>query len=459
MTETTEHFDLIIIGSGSGNSIPEDLQGWRIALVERDVFGGTCLNRGCIPSKMFVLPADVAVSASNSEHLGLDTTFNGADWPAIRDRVFGLIDPIAAGGEEYRATGSPNVTLIRGTARFVGDKMLDVEGRQITADKILVATGSRPFVPPIPGLSETRHHTSDTIMRLDDLPERIGIIGGGFIAVEMGHVFAGLGSKVTLFNRSNCLIRDHDTDIATRFTELFSQRVDLRLGQLPDKVDEAGDGSILLRLGDETVEVDELLVATGRTPNSDLVQAEAGGIETRGNGRININLRMETNVDGVWAIGDVANDHQLKHVANAEVKIAFWNIANPNSPREMDYRAVPNAVFSGPQVASVGRTEEDLRSQGIRYRVGQRDFGGTAYGWALDDHSSFAKVLVDDKTDFILGAHIIGPQAASLIQPLIQAMQFAQTASDLATKVFYIHPALTEVVENALLAAGEADPS
>jgi mycothione reductase len=146
-------------------------------------------------------------------------------------------------------------------------------------------------------------------------------------------------------------------------------------------------------------------------------------------------------------------------VANAEVKIAFWNIANPDSPREMDYRAVPNAVFSGPQVASVGKKEEDLLSEGVSYRVGKRDFGGTAYGWALDDHSSFAKVLVDDKSDLILGAHIIGPQAASLIQPLIQAMQFSQTATDLATKVFYIHPALTEVVENALLAAADAPSS
>lgn len=459
MTDTAERFDLIIIGSGSGNSIPEYLNDWKIALVERDVFGGTCLNRGCIPSKMFVLPADVAVAASNSEHLGLDTTFNGADWSAIRDRVFGLIDPIAAGGEKYRATGSPNVTLIRGTARFVGDKVLDVDGRRIAANKVLVATGSRPFVPPIPGLADSRHHTSDSIMRLDDLPARVGIIGGGFIAVEMGHVFAGLGSAVTLFNRSTCLIRDHDTEVATRFTELFGQRVDLRLGQLPDKVEETSEGRILLHLGDETIEVDELLVATGRTPNSDLVRANDGGIDTRSNGRITSNLRMETNIEGVWAIGDVANDHQLKHVANAEVKIAFWNIANPDSPREMDYRAVPNAVFSGPQVASVGKKEEDLLSEGVSYRVGKRDFGGTAYGWALDDHSSFAKVLVDDKSDLILGAHIIGPQAASLIQPLIQAMQFSQTATDLATKVFYIHPALTEVVENALLAAADAPSS
>ncbi len=448
-----EQFDLIIVGSGSGNSIPKYLSDWKIALVERDVFGGTCLNRGCIPSKMFVLPADVAESAKNGDHLGIATSYHSVDWPRIRDRVFGLIDPIAAGGEEYRASGTPNVTLIRGTARFVEPKVLDVEGRLIASDKILIATGSRPFIPAIPGLAPTRHHTSDSIMRLQDLPKRVGIIGGGFIAVEMGHVFAGFGSNVTLFNRSHCLIRDHDTEVATCFTELFAKRVDLRLGQLPSYVEESSSGTILLHLEDEIVEVDEVLVATGRIPNSDLIDAAAGGVKTKANNRISINLAMETSVEGVWAIGDVANDHQLKHVANAEAKVAFWNIAFPEDQHAMDYKAVPNAVFSGPQVASVGKQEEELRAEGVTYRVGRRDYGGTAYGWALDDQTSFAKVLVDDHTDLILGAHIIGPQAASLLQPLIQAMQFDQTATALANEVFYIHPALTEVVENALLDA------
>ena len=172
----TEQYDLIIIGSGSGNSIPEFLDGWKIALVERDVFGGTCLNRGCIPSKMFVLPADVALAADTSAKLGIDTQFNGADWPMIRDRIFGRIDPISAGGREYRATGTPNVTLIEGTARFVGDKIfaIDVPGaaqRTITAPHVLVAAGSRPTIPPIAGLNECGFHTSDSIMRLAELPE------------------------------------------------------------------------------------------------------------------------------------------------------------------------------------------------------------------------------------------------------------------------------------------------
>lgn len=445
-----DNFDLIIIGSGSGNSIPAELADWRIALVERGTFGGTCLNVGCIPSKMFVLPADVAESARHGHRLGVDTSFNGVDWPAIRDRVFGRIDPITAGGEEYRASGTPNLELIRGTARFVGERELDVDGRRIGAPRILVATGSRAVVPDIPGLADVRHHTSDTVMRLERFPERLGIIGGGFIATELGHVFSGYGSEVTLFNRSNVLLRAEDQDIAERFTEIFGRRVDLRLGGMPDRVEAVGDGIRLYR-GEEVVEVDEVLVATGRRPNSDLVGAEDGGLHVNASGIIEVDGTMATNVEGVWAIGDVANAYQLKHLANAEAKVAFWNMANPDQLRQADYRAVPHAVFSDPQVATVGLTEQQAADAGIDYVVGHRDYGGTAYGWALEDTDSFAKIILDRASGLIIGAHILGPQAATLIQPLIQAMQFDRPARDLATEVFYIHPALTEVVENALI--------
>ncbi|MEL6981325.1 MAG: FAD-dependent oxidoreductase [Actinomycetota bacterium] len=322
-------FDLIIIGSGSGNSIPAELADWRIALIEKGTFGGTCLNVGCIPSKMFVLPADVAEAARHGSRLGLDTSFNGVDWPAIRDRVFGRIDPITAGGEEYRATGTPNLELIKGTARFVDERVLEVDGRRLTAPRILVATGSRAVVPDLPGLSEVRHHTSDTIMRLDRFPERLAILGGGFIATEMGHVFSGFGSQVTMFSRSAPLLRAQDAEIAQRFTEVFGRRVDLRLGQVPDRFEAAGD-AIRIHFGDEVVEVDEILVAIGRQPNSDLVEAKAGGLELGEWGVIQVDETMATNVEGVWAIGDVANHYQLKHLANAEAKVAFWNMANPD---------------------------------------------------------------------------------------------------------------------------------
>lgn len=448
----SETYDLIIVGTGSGNSIPEYLAGWRIALVERDVFGGTCLNRGCIPSKMFVYPADVAVAASGSDRLGIRTTFDGADWPAIRDRVFGRIDPISAGGREYRATGTPNVTLIEGTAAFVDEHTLAVGDRRITAPHILLAAGSRPKLPDIAGLTEVGFHTSDTIMRLDELPARLGIIGGGFIAVEMGHVFSGLGSQVTVFNRSNRLLTGFDDDIAARFAEVFAARVDLRLGQTPSAVARTGDG-IRIDTATGSVNVDVVLVATGREPNSDLLGVEVAGLATRADGSILVDDTMATNVPGIWAIGDVANTYQLKHLANAEARVAFWNIAHPDDVHHQSYAAVPSAVFSHPQIATVGLTEQQARAEGRSFRVGRRDYAGTAYGWAMVDETSFAKVLVDDDTGLILGAHIIGPQASSLLQPIVQAMEFGQPAADVARKVFYIHPALTEVVENALLDA------
>lgn len=450
----TDSFDLIIIGSGSGNAIPESLQDWKIALVERGTFGGTCLNVGCIPSKMFVLPADIAETAKHGEHLGVHTSFDGVDWPAIRDRVFGRIDPIAEGGRQYRESGTPNVELIQGTARFIDKRVLDVEGRTITAPTVIVAAGSRPSMPPIPGLSTVRFHTSDSIMRLDSLPGRVGIIGGGFIAAEMGHVFSGFGSDVTIFNRSQVLLRAQDGEISDRFTEAFGSRATLCLGHIPEKVEQIDDTIVVTSKGDR-YELDELLVASGREPNTDLIDAAAGGLETHHNGRLMVDGYMATSVEGVFAIGDIANDWQLKHVANAEAKIVFGNLADPQNRKKMDYSAVPSAVFSHPQVASVGLTEEQAQAAGHSYRVGRRDFGGTAYGWALEDQTSFAKVLVDDETDLILGAHIIGPQSATLIQPLIQAMQFGQTATDVAELVLYIHPALSEVVENALLDAAE----
>ncbi len=450
--ETPEQFDLIIIGSGSGNSIPEYLSDRTIAIVERGTFGGTCLNVGCIPSKMFVLPADKAVEAQQGAKLGIDTRFEGADWPAIRDRVFGRIDSIVEGGREYRANGSENVTLIQGTARFIGDRVLDVEGRTITAPHVLVAAGSRPVVPPIPGLVETGFHTSDSIMRLDELPARLGIIGGGYIAVEMGHVFSGLGSDVTLINRSPRLLMSQDEEISERFTEVFGERVDLRLGHVPTKVERRGDAIVIHNDGRE-IEVDELLVATGREPNSDLLDVEAGGLHCHHHGTVVVDEYLRTGVDGVWAIGDIANEYQLKHVANHEAATAFWNIAHPDDQREVNHRAVPAAVFSNPQVASVGLTERAARAEGLDVVVGRRDYAGTAYGWALVDETSFAKVLVDAHTGLIVGAHIIGPQAATLIQPLIQAMHFGQTAEAVARGPYWIHPALTEVVENALIEA------
>ena len=239
MADSPERFDLVVVGTGSGNSVlTPDFDDWRVALIERDAFGGTCLNRGCIPSKMFVYAADMAHQSGHTSHLGVDSSLDGVRWPEIVGRVFGRIDPIAQGGEDYRHS-LDNVTVFNGDARFVGHKVLEVNGHQLTGDHIVLAAGARPFIPPIPGLADVAYHTSDTIMRLEVLPERLVILGGGYIAAELGHVFDAMGVSVSIVNRSERLLRAEDEDVSAAFTEIVSPAYGLRFG-LPHRRGLAG---------------------------------------------------------------------------------------------------------------------------------------------------------------------------------------------------------------------------
>ncbi|MDH3705824.1 MAG: mycothione reductase [Acidimicrobiia bacterium] len=449
------HYDLLIVGTGSGNSvITPELDDWQVAIVEKGVFGGTCLNVGCIPSKMFVYAAELAELARHGPDLGVHTRVDGVDWPTIRDRVFGRIDPIAAGGETYRVDGCDNVTVYRGEGHFVGNKKLIANDEQLTADHVVLAAGARVFVPEVPGLAESGFHTSDTIMRIDALPEQLLIIGGGYIAAELGHVFSGLGSKVTIVNRSDTLLRHEDDDIRLRFTEMYRRRMELLLStQLLEvrreddavEIDVSVDGDHTTRRGDA------LLVATGRVPNSDRLGLDALGVDVDHAGYVVTDEFMRTGVEGVWALGDITNPDQLKHTANAEARAVAHNLAHPDDLQPVDLSFTPHAVFGHPQVASVGMTERDAHAQGISYHCKIQHYSDTAYGWAMEDTQSFVKLIADTHSRLLLGAHIIGPQASTLIQQLIQGMRFGQTVDEMASGQLYIHPALSEVVENALL--------
>ena len=458
-------FDLVIVGTGSGNSIPgPEFDDWNIAIVEKGVFGGTCLNVGCIPSKMFVYAADVAETIRHAKTYGIDAQINGVDWPAIRDRVFGRIDPIANGGEEYRrGEECPNITVFGGEGRFTGPKTIDVKlpdgtTEQLTGRHIVLGAGARPFVPPYPGIETVDYHTSDTIMRLDALPERLIVMGGGYIAAELGHVFEGLGSQVTMVNRSDTLLRAEDDDIRERFTEVFARRVDMRCGSTVEQVWQDDDGihvTLTRRGHTQQIDGDTLLVATGRVPNGDLLEVGAAGVLTE-LGRVLVDEHFRTNIEGIWAFGDLSNTSQLKHLANAEVRALRQNLLIADGQAEgelqtVDTRFVPHAVFGSPQVASVGLTERDARAQGLDIVVATKDYGATAYGWAMEDQDGFAKLIADAGTRQLIGVHIIGAQASTMIQQLIQGMQFGQTVDEMASGQFYIHPALPELVENALL--------
>jgi mycothione reductase len=447
-------YDLVIVGAGSGNMLPsKELEGWRIAVVESDRFGGTCLNRGCIPSKIFVHTADIAQEIREAGRFGISAKFSGADWPAIRNRVFARIDPVHEKAVAYRRAHGSDVFI--GEARFVGPKRLRVGNEEIRGERFVLAVGSRPSIPAVDGLASVPFYTSDTVMRIDKLPHSMIVLGGGYIAAEMSHIFGSLGTKVTIVARGESLLSQHDADIRALFTAIYRERFDVRLGATPTRVSATRRGvrvSFLTTAGGaQTVEGDVLLVATGRVPNSDRLDVAAAGIETDAHGHVSTDETYATTVPGIWAIGDLANHFQLKHMANAEVRLIRHNLLHEDQPRRLPFNVVPSAVFAGPQVASVGATEQQLQAQGRQYRSATRHYRNAAYGWALEDTTSFVKVLADPGSRLLLGAHIIGPQASTLIQPLIQAMCLANTVGQLATDVLYIHPALTEVLEQALL--------
>jgi mycothione reductase len=454
-TAPSRHVDLAVIGTGSGNSVVDAaFEDWQVAILEKGTFGGTCLNVGCIPTKMFVYPADLAHDAAHGDRLGVETRFERARWPEVRDRIFGRIDPISESGRKWRASGRPNVRLYEGHARFVDAHTLDTgTGETITADQVVIATGSRPVLPEVPGLDTVPFVTSDTVMRIDTLPRRLLVLGGGFVAAELAHVFSAFGREVTVVNRSGRLLREEDAEVSRKFTELAQRRWDVRLDTQVAQLEQHGDG-VRAHLDDGSlVEADLLLVATGRRANSDQLDLDRAGVEVDDRGLVVVDRHQRTTAPGIWALGDVSNRYQLKHVSNREARAVRHNLLHPDDLVEADHRHVPSAVFSNPQVASVGLTEEQALATGRPFVVGRRDYGDTAYGWAMEDTTGFAKVLVDPVTGLVLGAHVLGAQAATLIQPLISAMTFGQTAQEVARGQYWIHPALVEVVENALLDA------
>ncbi len=459
-----QHYDLTIIGTGSGNSIPDPnvdprYADMRIAICEQGVFGGTCLNVGCIPTKMFVYAAEVAHTVRHSAQYGVDAHIDKIRWPDIVARVFGRIDPIASGGEAYKRS-LPNIDVYGSHTRFSGVSdgrytLRTEDGAQFSSDQVVIAAGARAVIPPAITECGVRYYTSDNIMRIDELPEHLVIVGGGFVAAEFAHVFSALGVRITIVVRGPGLLTHCDETLCHRFTDLAAQKWDLRthvnvVGSRPQD----GDG-VVLELDDGTeLAADMLLVATGRRPNGDQLDAELAGVDVS-DGMIVVDEFQRTSARGVWALGDVSSNYQLKHVANHEMRVVRHNLLrdwdDTAAMIASDHRYVPSAVFTDPQLATVGLTEAQARDAGHDVIVKVQSYGDTAYGWAMEDTTGIAKLIGDRATGKLLGAHIMGYQASSIIQPLIQAISFGQTAKEVATGQYWIHPALPEVIENALL--------
>ncbi|MGV0813810.1 mycothione reductase [Mycolicibacterium boenickei] len=460
-----DHYDLTIIGTGSGNSIlDERYAGKKVAICEQGTFGGTCLNVGCIPTKMFVYAADVAQTVTHSTRLGVDAHVDKVRWPDIVSRVFGRIDPIAAGGEDYRRN-DPHITVYASHTRF-GPKTADGRytlrteaGEEFSSDQVVIAAGSRTYIPPAILDCGVTYYTSDDIMRIPELPEHLVIVGGGFVSAEFAHVFSALGVRVTIVVRGDGLLTHCDETICHRFSALAAEKWDLRTHENVIGSHNEGD-KIVLELDDgKTLPADMLLVATGRIPNGDLLDAELAGVEVDEDGLVIVDEYQRTTARGIFALGDVSSDYQLKHVANHESRVVRENLLRDWDDTEAmvssDHRFVPSAVFTEPQIATVGLTEAQARDEGYDIVTKVQTYGDTAYGWAMEDTTGIAKLIGDRDTGKILGAHIMGYQASSIIQPVIQAMSFGQTAQEIARGQYWIHPALAEVIENALLGLTE----
>jgi dihydrolipoamide dehydrogenase len=492
-----QKFDLIVIGSGSGLDVANAVyqHGFKVAVIEKGRMGGTCLNRGCIPSKLLIHSADVAETIKRAHIFGLKVDGFSIDFQSIVERVNGIID---SESDQIRKSfeGKENPKLVAKECKFVGEKTISIadgdrhnnkEAIKITADKILIASGTRPRIPEINGLEESGYITSDEALRLKKQPKVLTIIGGGYIACEIAHFFGALGTKINIIQRREVLIPEEDTEISRKFTEIFSKKYNVCLGYEAEFVSSENNDDnnndinnnykfhvIAKNPSGKSIEFDsdQLLIAAGRIPNSDTLDLEKTGVKTNKKGFITTDRYLETNVKGIFALGDAIGRYLFKHSANHEAQYAYYNIMHPDSMIPVNYYAMPHAIFSSPQVAGVGFTEQELVKEGRKndgnnnnakniteYQKSVYHYIDTGMGRAIEDHDGFVKFLVSKKERKILGCHIIGSQASILIHEVLVAMKAAGVNGDGVdtidniTRTIHIHPALSEVVASAAAAA------
>ncbi len=443
-------FDVIVVGSGAGLEIASFAaeRGMSVALVEEGPLGGTCLNRGCIPSKMLIHSADVAETIKNSEKFGIKSKIETIDFAAIVKRVSEVVDAGSSGIEKsIRGSGNPVLYKMRG--KFIGPKQMQVGSEQIEAEKVFIVAGTRPTVPPIPGLKDTPFLDSTSALRLEKQPKHLVIIGGGYIAAELAHFYGALGTKVTILARGNRMLNNEDGEIAQWFTKEFTKKYEVLFDMRLEHVSYQSELFDIEFNNEKKLEADQLLVATGRIPNTDILDVKAAGVETDGKGFIKVNEYLETNVDGVFAFGDIIGILPFRHTANEQTNPVIRN-AFTDHKVAFDQFAVGHAVFSSPQVGGVGKTEQELKKEGIKYKVGRAQLKDTAMGGALQENG-LAKVLTDQRGEKILGVHIVGPEASTLIHEAIIAMKANGTVKAITDSV-YIHPALPEWLQRAFFA-------
>jgi mycothione reductase len=449
-----KEFDLIVIGSGSGLDIASGIanRGKDVAVVEPGRLGGTCLNRGCIPSKMLIHRADLAEEINNSERFGLHAELEDIDFEDIIEEVNHEVHSDSDNIEEG-LKNSDRHTLYQEEARFVDEKVIELKesGEKITSDTIVVAAGSRPFIPPIDGTDEVDYWVSTDALNPDYQPDKIIMVGGGYISLELAHFYDAMGTEVTILERGDKVLKREDRQISEKITEIAENRYNLELEVSAQEIREGHGEKTVVAENSEGEEVeysgDEILFATGRVPNTDSLKVEEAGIETTEKGFIDTDEKMRTNIEGVYALGDIADNWMFKHSANHEAEVVFKNIVSGDQ-YDVDYPGMPHAVFTSPQIAGVGKTEQELEDEETEYVSASYDYADTGMGGALKEEDGFVKVMASEDGD-ILGCHIIGPHASQQIHEVLVAMKAGTGTVDDIKNTIHIHPALNEVVQRA----------
>jgi len=448
----THTFDVLVLGGGSGLTAAHHAaqDGRSVALVDAqpDALGGTCVNRGCIPSKGLVQAAEVMKTIREASALGIHVDPAGIriDFPALMATVRARR---ARDAESVRAWVEDAFTPFYGCARFVDDRTIEMgDGTRVRGETVFLCSGARPKAPSIPGLENVGYWTNETVFELDEQPERLVILGGGYIGCEFGHFFSALGTRVDVIDRGRCLLRDDD-EVRDLFTRQFGRRVALHLERdATEAVERDGQRGFVLKGdgGEETILGDGILVATGRRPDTEGLGLEHTGVETDEHGWVRVDEHLRTTHPRVHAYGDVIGQAMFKHTSSYEGELAWRNARGEDVP--VSYRANPHAVFSDPQIGAVGLTERECREQGLRYRKARKDYDSTAKGRIMGSPPGFAKLLVEEDTGRILGFHMVGPQAVDLIHEVVVAMNAGEGTADLVRRSIHVHPTLPELVRS-----------
>lgn len=454
-----KEYDLISIGSGSAMAIVEAMiqenPKVKVAVIDKDEPGGICLTRGCIPSKLLLYPADLMRTIETAKEFGIDSEIKKVDFKKVMERMRSIIH---ADIHKIRdgLSQSKHVDYYPEAAEFVAPYTLKVGKETITAKMIILGTGSKPLIPPIKGLDKTGYITSDSVLKLSRLPESLVIVGGGYVGAEYGHFFSSMGSKVTIIGRLPEFISTEEPEVSALVKRELGKHVKIYTSYevRETKLTSRGKKNVVAVNLDtnEKLEVtaDEILLAAGRSSLSDVLHPEKAGIKTDRHGWIEVNEHLQSTQPNVWALGDANGQYPFKHVANHEAAVVYYN-AVLNKKVRVDYHAVPHAVFTHPEIASVGLGEKAaIEKYGEdKLLIGFYRYADTAKGEAMNAKDWFVKVIVERDTTKIVGAHIVGPYASVLIHEIIPLMYTpTQTAKPLLDSM-HIHPALSEVVERA----------